>query len=251
MANLTKSVSAFTIKKATFNLNEYTSSYSNYPLYRMIEDMIKKNIKQAEFEGVPAQVFEYFYDRSDFRENGEVETYYIVGYKEFYNMVECKKPYLAKFIYNRLMNAFNQYLSNTLSDTGIEEYQKLVDALDMVYNGNSGDINKSIRLVSELWDLYCSDDALETNWDIRDKITEGFQQSNYYKLFVEEMCKFITEKFENIKKANATQILLGDMLSDKMDSIDKHYGKDFQAKLNSYNELQSEIAQLQIEIDNL
>jgi len=251
MANLTKSVSAFTIKKATFNLNEYNQAYSNYPLYRMIEDKIKNSVKQAGYEGVPAQVFEYFYDRGDFRANGEVETYYIVGYKDVYNMIECKKPYLVKFIYNRLISSFNQYLSNTLTDTGIDEYQKLVDALNMVYNGNSGDINKSIRLVSELWDLYCSDDALETNWDIRDKIAEGFQQSNYYKLFVEEMCEFITEKFENIKKANATQILLGDMLSDKMDSIDKNYGKDFQAKLNSYNELQSEIAQLNNELNNL
>jgi len=250
MANLTKSVSAFTIKKATFNLNEYNSAYSNQPLYRMIEDKIKKNVKQAEFEGVPAQVFEYFYDRSDFREVGEVETYYIVGYKDVYNMAEYKKPFLAKFIYNRLINAFNQYLSNTLYDTGNEEYQKIVDAVNIVYDGKSGDINKSIRLLSELWDLYCTDNTLETNWDVRDKITEGFQQSNYYKLFVEEMGEFITEKFQT-KKDVATQTLLEDMLGDKVNEVDNRFGKDFQAQLKWYNQLQSEIEELNNEINNL
>jgi hypothetical protein len=250
MANPKKSVSAFTIKKATFNLNEYNSGYGNTPLYRMLENMIEKNVKQAEYEGVPAQVFQYFYDRSDFR-IGEIETYYIVGYKDVYNMADYKKPYLVKYIYNRLFNSFNQYLSNTLSDTGIEDYQKLVDAVNMVYYDDNSNINKSIRLVSELWDLYCGDDTLETNWDVRDKITEGFQQSNYYKLFVEELKEFITEKFENIKKADATQILLEDMLNYKVKDLENRFGKDFENQLKWYNELQSEIAELNNEINNL
>jgi hypothetical protein len=250
MANPKKSVSAFTIKKATFNLNEYNSGYGNTPLYRMVENMIEKNVKQAEFTGVPAQVFEYFYDRGDFRSVGEVEAYYIVNYKDVYNMAEERKPYLAKYIYNRLFNAFNQYLCITLSDTGIEDYQKLVDAVNMVYYDDNSNINKSIRLVSELWDLYCGDDTLETNWDVRDKITEGFQQSNYYKLFVEEMREFVTEKFQTNKDV-ATQILLEDMLNFKVKDLEKRFGKDFENQLKWYNELQSEIAELNNEINNL
>lgn len=245
MANLTKSVSAFTIKKATFNLNEYNPSYSNSPLYRIIEDMIKKKVKQAEFEGVPSQVFDYFYDKNDFRSVGEIETYYISGYKNEYNLCDIKKPTLARFIYNRLIISFNEYLSSTLYDTGIDEYQKLVDAVNMVYNSNSGDINKSIRLVSELWDLYCTDDKLETNWDVRDKITEGFQESNYYKNFVSEMGELIQRRFD-IKKDNAASILFQNMLGDKVKQLDTHYGKDFQAKLEAYNQLQSEIAELKV-----
>lgn len=249
MASPTKSVSAFTIKKATFNLNEYNSAYSNYPLYRMVEDMIKKDVKHAEFEGVPAQVFEYFYDRSDLRTNGNVETYYIVGYKDVYNMADYKKPQLTRFIYNRLIQSFNQYLSTTLYNLGSEEHKKLCLALDMVYNANKGDINKSIRLVSELWDLYVDDDTLETDWDVRDKITEGYQQSNYYKLFVEEMAEFIIDKFD-IKKDYATHTLLEKMLGDKVNQIDKHYGAKFQSELKAYNQLQSEIAELNNEINN-
>ena len=250
MANPNNGVSAFTIKKATFNLNEYNKGYSNYPLYRTIEDMIKKNVKQAEFEGVPAQVFEYFYERSDFRNAGEVETYYIVGYKDEYNMCDYKKPFLAKFLYNRLINSFNAYLATTLYDLEIEEYQKLVDAINIVYNTNNGDINKSIRLLSELWDVYANDDTLETNWDVRDKITEGYQQSSYYKEFVSEMHKLIQSKFD-MKKDVATQTLLENMLGDTVNHLDKHFGKDFQAKLKQYNELQSEIAELNNVINNL
>jgi len=245
MATLTKSVSTFTIKKGTFNLNDYNKGYSNSPLYRMVENMIEQKVKQAEFEGVPAQVFDYFYDKNDFRTNGEVETYYIVGYKDEYNMCDYKKPFLAKFIYNRLIIAFNHYLSTTLYNTNIEEYQKLCVAIDTVYNSTGGDINKSIRLLSELWDLYCTDDSLETNWDIRDKITEGFQQSNYYKDFVSEMHDYIQRRFD-ITKDVATRILLKDMLGDKVAQLDKHYGAAFQSQLQSYNQLQNEIAELKM-----
>jgi hypothetical protein len=245
MANLTKSVSAFTIKKATFNLNEYNPSYSNSPLYRMIENMIEQKVKQAEFEGVPAQVFNYFYDKNDFRSVGEIETYYISGYKNEYNMCDIKKPMLAKFIYNRLIIAFNNYLSTTLYNTNIEEYQKLCVAIDTVYNSTGGDINKSIRLLSELWDFYCMDDSLETNWDVRDKITEGFQQSSYYQNFVSEMGEMIQRRFD-IKKDNAASILFQNMLGDKVKQLDTHYGKSFQAQLEAYNQLQSEILELKV-----
>ena len=64
------------------------------------------------------------------------------------------------------------------------------------------------------------------------------------------MGDLIQRKFD-IKKDVATQTLLEDMLGDKVNSLDKHFGADFQAKLKQYNELQSEIAELNNVINNL
>jgi hypothetical protein len=250
MSNSTKSVSAFTIKKATFDLNEYNKSYSNTPLYRMVEDMVEQKVKAANIPSPISQVYDYFYDRSDLRVIGEVETYYIVGYKDEYNMADSRKPFLAKFIYNRLISYFNQYLSSTLYDLGNEDTQKLVDALSIVYRDNSSDINQTFKLVDKLWDVYSADDSLETNWDVRDKITEGFQQSGYYKEFVSFTEELIIRKFD-IKKEFATQTLLEAMLGDKVNRVDNEYGVEFQAQLKHYNQLQSEIAELNNEINNL
>jgi hypothetical protein len=250
MSKLTKSVSAFTIKKATFDLNEYNKSYSNQPLYNIIGDMVKDKIKENGMSGVPAQVFEYFFERSDFRELGEVETYYIVGFKDEYNMCEYKKPFVSKFVYNRLMSSFNQYLSNTLYDMGNEDNQKLVDALNIVYKDNSSDINKSVKLVDALWNVYCDDDTLETNWDVRDKITDGFKQSGFYKEFLSQMERIITDKFTTAKDV-ATLTLLEMMLRDKVNMVDERFGSEFQSQLKHYNQLQSEIAELNNTINNL
>jgi hypothetical protein len=249
MSKLTKSVSAFTIKKATFNLNEYNKDYSNYPLYRRIEDMIEEKVKAANIPSPISQVYDYFFDRSDFRVD-EVETYYIVGLKDDYNMADYKKPFLAKFIYNRLMSYFNQYLSSTLYDMGNEDNQKLVDALNIVYRDNSSDINKTFKLVDKLWDIYCEDDSLESNWDVRDKITDGFKQSGYYKEFLTAADELIIRNFD-IKKDIATLTLLEKMLGDKVNQVDERFGKDFQTQLKWYNQLQSEIAELNNEINNL
>jgi len=249
MANSTKSVSTFTIKKGTFNLNEYNRDYSNYPLYRRIEDMIEEKVKAANIPSPISQVYQYFFDRGDFRVD-EVEAYYIVGLKDEYNMADYKKPFLAKFIYNRLMSYFNQYLSSTLYDMGNEDNQKLVDALSIVYKDNSSDINKTFKLVDKLWDIYCEDDSLESNWDVRDKITDGFKQSGYYKEFVNSADELIIRNFD-IKKDIATLTLLEKMLGDKVNMVDEHFGSEFQAQLKHYNQLQSEIAELNNEINNL
>jgi hypothetical protein len=250
MSKSTKSVSAFTIKKATFDLNEYNKSYSNQPLYNIIGDMVKERIKETEMSGVPLQVFEYFYDRSDFRSVGEVETYYIVGFKDEYNMCEYKKPFVSKFIYGRLISFFNQYLSTTLYDMGNEDNQKLVDALNIVYKDNSSDINKSVKLVDTLWNVYCDDDTLESNFDIRDKITSGFMESGYYKEFVSHMERIITDKF-NTDKVVATQTLLEMMLRDKVNEVDEKYGVEFQSQLKWFRQLQSEILDLNNTINDL
>jgi hypothetical protein len=250
MSKSTKSVTPFTIKKGTFDLNEYNKDYSNYPLYRMVEDMVEEKVKAANIPSPISQVFEYFFDRSDLRVAGEVETYYIVGYKDEYNMADNRKPYLAKFIYNRLMSYFNQYLSSTLYDMGNEDTQKLVDALHIVYRENSSDINQTFKLVDKLWDVYCNDDTLETNWDVRDAITEGFQKSGYYKQFVTDTEELIIRKFD-IKKDFATHSLLEVMLGDKVNRVDNEYGAEFQAQLKHYNQLQSEIAELNNTINNL
>jgi hypothetical protein len=249
MSKLTKSVSAFTIKKATFNLNEYNRDYSNYPLYRRIEDMIAEKVKAANIPSPISQVYEYFFDRGDFRVD-EVEAYYIVGLKDEYNMPDYKKPFIAKFIYNRLMSYFNQYLSSTLYDMGNEDNQKLVDALSIVYRDNSSDINKTFKLVDKLWDIYCEDDSLESNWDVRDKITDGFKQSGYYKEFVTATEEIITKQFETAKDV-ATLTLLEMMLRDKVNMVDERFGEKFQTQLKHYNQLQSEIAELNNEINNL
>lgn len=249
MANSTKSVSTYTIKKGTFDLNEYNKSYSNSPLYSLVGDMIKEKVKENSVPSIIAQVFEYFYDRSDFRGAGDVETYYIVGYKDEYNMAEYKKPWLAKFIYNRLIGAFNEYLSETLYNVDDEGYQKYVDAINIVYKTNSN-FGKTTKLVDKLWDVYCDDNTLETNWDVRDKITEGFQQSNHYKEFVSGMCELITQKFD-IRKEVATHTLLEMVLGNKVNQRDEQFGEDFLSKLKYYNELQSEIAELNNEINNL
>jgi hypothetical protein len=250
MSNSTNGVSAFTIKKATFDLNEYNKSYSNTPLYRMVEDMVEQKVKAANIPSPISQVYDYFYDRSDLRVIGEVETYYIVGYKDEYNMADSRKPFLAKFIYNRLISYFNQYLSSTLYDLGNEDTQKLVDALSIVYRDNSSDINQTFKLVDKLWDFYCDDKTLESNWDVRDKITEGFQKSGYYKEFVSFTEELIIRKFD-IKKEFATHTLLEAMLGDKVNRVDNEYGAEFQAQLKHYNQLQSEIAELNNTINNL
>jgi hypothetical protein len=249
MANSTKSVSTFTIKKGTFNLNEYNRDYSNYPLYRRVEDMVEEKVKAANIPSPISQVYEYFFDRSDLRVD-EVETYYIVGFKDEYNMADSRKPFLAKFIYNRLISSFNKYLSTTLYDLGNEDNQKLVDALNIVYRENSSDINQTFKLVDKLWDVYCDDDTLESNWDVRDKITEGFQQSELYKEFVSFTEELIIRKFD-IKKDFATHTLLEAMLGDKVNKVDEQFGSEFQAKLKHYNQLQSEIAELNNTINNL
>jgi hypothetical protein len=249
MANLTKSVSTFTIKKGTFDLNEYNRDYSNYPLYRRVEDMVEEKVKAANIPTPISQVYDYFFDRSDLRLGG-VEAYYIVGLKDDYNMADYKKPFLAKFIYNRLMSYFNQYLSSTLYDMGNEDNQKLVDALSIVYRDNSSDINKTFKLVDKLWDIYCEDDSLESNWDVRDKITDGFKQSGYYKEFLTAADELIIRNFD-IKKDIATLTLLEKMLGDKVNKVDEQYGAEFQAQLKHYNQLQSEIAELNNTINNL
>ena len=249
MSKSTKSVTPFTIKKGTFDLNEYNKSYSNQPLYRRVEDMIAEKVKAANIPSPISQVYEYFFNNSDLRVGG-VETYYIVGFKDEYNMCEYKKPFLAKFIYNRLMSYFNQYLSTTLYDMGNEDTQKLVDALDIVYRSNSSDINQTFKLVDKLWDVYCDDDTLESNWDVRDKITEGFQQSGYYKEFLTATDELIIRNFD-IKKDIATLTLLEKMLGDKVNKVDEQYGAEFQAQLKHYNQLQSEIAELNNTINNL
>lgn len=249
MSKLTKSVSPFTIKKGTFDLNEYNRDYSNYPLYRRVEDMVAEKVKAANIPSPISQVFEYFFDRSDLR-GGEVETYYIVGYKDEYNMADNRKPYLARFIYNRLISNFNQYLSSTLYDMGNEDNQKLVDALNIVYRDNSSDINKTFKLVDKLWDVYCDDNTLESNWDVRDKITEGFQKSGYYNQFITDTEELIIRKFD-IKKDFATHSLLEAMLGDKVNKVDNEYGAEFQAQLKHYNQLQTEIAELNNTINNL
>ena len=249
MANLTKSVSTFTIKKGTFDLNEYNRDYSNYPLYRRVEDMVEEKVKAANIPSPISQVYEYFFERSDLRLGG-VEAYYIVGLKDDYNMADYKKPFLAKFIYNRLMSYFNQYLSSTLYDMGNEDNQKLVDALSIVYRDNSSDINKTFKLVDKLWDIYCEDDSLESNWDVRDKITDGFKQSGYYKEFLTAADELIIRNFD-IKKDIATLTLLEKMLGDKVNKVDEQYGAEFQAQLKHYNQLQSEIAELNNTINNL
>ena len=64
------------------------------------------------------------------------------------------------------------------------------------------------------------------------------------------MHKLIQSKFD-MKKDVATQTLLENMLGDTVNHLDKHFGKDFQAKLKQYNELQSEIAELNNVINNL
>lgn len=250
MSNSNKSVSTFTIKKGTFNLNEYNSSYSNTPIYQLVADRIEQGVKQSGMAGVAPQVFDYFYDRGDFRAAGEVETYYIVGYKDVYNLAEHKKPFLARFLYNRLISYFNHYLSSTLYDTQNEDVQKLVDALNIVYKDNNNDINKTIKLVDTLWDVYLSDDTLETNFDVRDKITEGFQQSKYYKEFVDGMHDLIQRKFD-VKKADATYNLIENMVTDKQNQIDEHYGAEFQSQLKHYNQLQNEIEELNNTLNNL
>jgi hypothetical protein len=249
MANLTKSVSTFTIKKGTFDLNEYNRDYSNHPLYRRVEDMVADKVKAANIPSPISQVYEYFFDRSDMRVD-EVETYYIVGYKDEYNMADNRKPFLAKFIYNRLISSFNNYLSNTLYDMGNEDTQKLVDALHIVYRENSSDINQTFKLVDKLWDVYCDDKTLESNWDVRDAITEGFQKSSNYKDFVSFTEELIIRKFD-IKKDFATHTLLEAMLGDKVNKVDNEYGVEFQAQLKHYNQLQSEIAELNNTINNL
>ncbi len=249
MSKLTKSVSTFTIKKGTFDLNEYNKDYSNYPLYRRVEDMIEEKVKDANIPSPISQVYDYFFERSDLR-LGEVETYYIVGLKDEYNMCEYKKPFLAKHIYNRLMSYFNQYLSSTLYDMGNEDNQKLVDALNIVYRDNSSDINKTFKLVDKLWDIYCDDDSLESNWDVRDKITDGFKQSGYYKEFLTAADDLIIRNFD-IKKDIATLTLLEMMLRDKVNMVDERFGKDFQIQLKHYNQLQSEIEELNNTINNL
>jgi len=250
MSKSTKSVSTFTIKKGTFDLNEYNKDYSNYPLYRRVEDMVEEKVKAANIPSPISQVFEYFFDRSDLRVAGEVETYYIVGYKDEYNMADNRKPYLSKFIYNRLISSFNNYLSTTLYDLGNEDNQKLVDALHIVYRENSSDINQTFKLVDKLWDVYCEDDSLKSNWDVRDKITDGFKQSSNYKDFVSITEELIIRKFD-IKKDFATHTLLEAMLGDKVNKVDNEFGVEFQAKLKWYNQLQSEIAELNNEINNL
>ena len=249
MSKSTKSVTPFTIKKGTFDLNEYNKDYSNYPLYRRVEDMVEEKVKAANIPSPTSQVFEYFFDRSDLRVD-EVETYYIVGYKDEYNMADSRKPFLAKFIYNRLMSSFNNYLSTTLYDLGNEDTQKLVDALNIVYRENSSDINQTFKLVDKLWDFYCDDKTLESNWDVRDAITEGFQKSSNYKDFVSFTEELIIRKFD-IKKDFATHTLLEAMLGDKVNKVDNEYGAEFQAQLKHYNQLQSEIAELNNTINNL
>jgi hypothetical protein len=250
MSNSTKSVSTFTIKKGTFDLNEYNRDYSNYPLYRRVEDMVEEKVKAANIPTPISQVYEYFFDRSDLRVAGEVETYYIVGFKDEYNMAENRKPYLAKFIYNRLMSYFNSYLSTTLYNLGNDDTQKLCVALDIVYKDNSSDINKTFKLVDKLWDVYCDDSTLESNWDVRDAITEGFKKSGYYTQFITDTEELITRKFD-IKKDFATHTLLEAMLGDKVNKVDNEFGAEFQGKLKWYNQLQSEIAELNNTINNL
>jgi hypothetical protein len=249
MANSTKSVSTFTIKKGTFDLNEYNKSYSNEPLYRRIEDIVAEKVKAANIPSPLSQVYDYFFDRSDFRVD-EVQAYYIVGFKDEYNMADYKKPLLAKFIYNRLMSSFNQYLSITLYDMGNEDNQKLVDALSIVYRDNSSDIIKTFKLVDKLWDIYCDDDSLETNWDVRDKITDGFKNSGYYKEFLIGVEALITKQFETGKDV-ATHTLLEAMLGDKVNMVDERFGEKFKTELKHYNQLQSEIEELNNTINNL
>jgi len=250
MSKSTKSVTPFTIKKGTFDLNEYNKSYSNQPLWDMVGDMVKEKIKESGLVGVTPQVFEYFYDRSDFRSVGEVETYYIVGFKDEYNLAEYKKPYIAKFVYNRLINFFNQYLSTTLYDMGNEDNQKLVDALNIVYNESWDNINKSIKLVDRLWVVYSDDDTLESNFDIRDKITSGFMESGYYKEFVSHMERIIIDKLST-KKDVAEQTLLELVLGDKVNELNEKFGTEFQTQLKWFRELQKEILDLNNTINDL
>jgi hypothetical protein len=132
---------------------------------------------------------------------------------------------------------------------GNEDNQKLVDALNIVYNEGWSNINKSVKLVDALWDVYHADDTLETNWDIRDKITDGFKQSGFYKEFLSQMEGIITDKF-NVNKNVATHTLLEMMLRDKVNVVDERFGEKFQTQLKHYNQLQSEIAELNNEINN-
>jgi hypothetical protein len=141
------------------------------------------------------------------------------------------------------MIKFNQYLSNTIFDLGNEEYQKLCDALDIVYNGDLGNIHKSAKLVDTLYWEYNSDDSLETNWDVRDKVIDGFKQSKNYQDWLSDVEKIITDRFE-VKKDVATRMLVGKMLSDKVNRRDEEFDSEFLGKMKYYNQLENEIAEL-------
>lgn len=252
MSKSNKSVTPFTIKKGTFDLNEYNKSYSNSPLYSYIDENLKELRSQLSVkDDCVAYVMDSMYDTSDIRNIDVVETYYIVGEKDDFNVCDIRKPMLSRLITGVLLQKFTQYLSETLYNLGNEEYQKLCDSLDIVYNGVSGNnIHKCYRLVDTLYWEYNKDESLESHSDVRSKLIDGWIGSTLYKDWLEYVYHKVKEKYD-ITKEFGEGLLLTDYLKHKKKVFDGTFSRDYESLLERYLRDKKEISDLETYLETL
>jgi hypothetical protein len=251
MSKSTKSVTPFTIKKGTFDLNEYNKSYSNSPLYSYIDENLKELRSQLTIkDDVVGYVMDDMYDTSDIRNMDVVETYYIVGEKDDFNVCDIRKPMLGRMISSVLLQKFNQYLSETLYNLGNEEHQKLCDSLDIVYGGGGNNIHKCYRLVDTLYWEYNNDESLESHSDVRSKLMDGWKESTLYKDWLEYVYHKVKEKYD-ITKEFGEGLLLTDYLKHKKEVFAGTFSRDYESLLERYLRDKKEISDLETYLETL
>jgi len=252
MSKSTKSVTPFTIKKGTFDLNEYNKSYSNSPLHSYIDENLKELRSQLTIkDDVVGYVMDDMYDTSDIRNMDDVETYYIVGEKDDFNVCDIRKPFLGRVITGVLVHNFNEYLSETLYNLGNEKHQKLCDSLNIVYEGvERGNIHKCYRLVDTLYWEYNEDESLESHSDVRGKLIDGWKESTYYKDWLEYVYTKVKQKFD-ITKEFAEGLLLGDYLTHKKKVFEGTFSRDYESLLERYLRDKKEITDLETYLNTL
>ena len=253
MSKSNKSVTPFTIKKGTFDLNEYNKSYSNSPLYSYIDENLKELRSQLSVQNdVVGYVMDDMYDTSDIRNIDVVETYYIVGEKDDFNVCDIRKPMLGRLISSVLLQKFTQYLSETLYNLGNEEHQKLCDSLDIVYNygGGSGNIHKCYRLIDTLYWEYNEDKTLESTSDVRGKLIDGWRESTLYKDWLEYVYHKVKEKYD-ITKVFGEGLLLTDYLKHKKKVFEGTFSRDYESLLERYLRDKKEISDLETYLETL
>jgi hypothetical protein len=220
-------------------------------LYSYIDEELKQLRSQLTIKNdVVGYVMDDMYDTSDIRNIDVVETYYIVGEKDDFNVCDIRKPMLGRMISNVLLQSFNQYLSETLYNLGNEKHQKLCDSLDIVYEGGSSNIHKCYRLVDTLYWEYNSDESLESHSDVRCKLMDGWKESTLYKDWLKYVYHKVKEKYD-ITKEHGEGLLLTDYLNHKKEVFAGTFSRDYESLLEKYLRDKKEITDLEIYLNTL
>jgi hypothetical protein len=157
---------------------------------------------------------------------------------------------LGRFISSVLLQKFNQYLSETLYNLGNEKHQKLCDSLDIVYEGGSDNIHKCYRLVDTLYWEYYSDESLESHYDVRSKLIDGWRESTQYKDWLEYVYTKVKDKF-NITKEFGEGLLLEDYLKHKKKVFEGTFSRDYESLLERYLRDKKEISDLETYLETI